>query len=81
MLEGVISKAMSIPQMIDKWKEIKKMKELQDMFVKETGISSWTEAEIEFPEFTTAEALDEFKKCSRKNVPQRYRYLKYPKYF
>ena len=33
-----------------------KMKELQKVFVKETGVASWDEVEIEF---TTAEALDE----------------------
>ena len=71
VLEGVITKEMSILEMITECKEIKKMKELQDAFVKETGGLSWTEAETEFPEFTTAEALE---KCSLKNVPRRYRY-------
>ena len=80
VLEGVITKEMSILEMITECKEIKKMKELQDAFVKETRVLSWTEAETEFPEFTTAEALDEFKKCSLKNVPHRYRYLIYTKY-
>lgn len=72
VLQGVISKEMSIQEMINECREIKKMKELQEVFVKETGVASWDEAEIEFPVFTTAEALDEFKKCSFKNVPQRY---------
>lgn len=55
----------------------KKLKELQEVFVRETGVASWDEAEKEFPDFTTAEALDEFKKCSLKNVPQRYLYLEH----
>lgn len=72
VLEAVITKESSIPEMIIECKGIKKMKELQEMFLKETGISSWNEAEKEFPEFTTPEALDEFKKCSLKSVPRRY---------
>ena len=42
------------------------------MFVRETGVSSWREAEKEFPAFATPEALDEFKKCPVKSIPQRY---------
>lgn len=42
------------------------------MFVRETGVSSWREAEKEFPAFATPEALDEFKKCPVKSMPQRY---------
>ena len=72
VLQGVTLKETSIQEMINECREIKKMKELQEVFVKETGVASWDEAEIEFPEFTTAEALDKFKKCSFKNVPQRY---------
>ena len=52
-------------------RDIKKLKEVQVMFVKETGVSSWSEAEKEFPAFATPEALDEFKKCPIKSMPQR----------
>ena len=69
MLRGVIANEMSIPEMMNK---CKKLKELQEVFLKETGVESWEEAEKEFPDFTTAEALDEFQKCSLKNLPQRY---------
>ena len=63
-----MSKDASIQELIN---ECKKMREIQEVFVKQTGVASWDEAEKEFPNFTTAEALDEFKKCSLKNVPQR----------
>ena len=72
ILQGVISKETSIPEMINDCRGIKRMKEIQDAFVKETGVATWDEVEKDFPEFTTAEALDEFKKCSLKSVPQRY---------
>ena len=35
-------------------------------------MSSWREAEKEFPAFATPEALDEFKKYPVKSMPQRY---------
>ena len=49
-----------------------KVKEVQEMFVRETGMCSWREAEKEFPAFATPEALDVFKKCPVKSLPQVY---------
>ena len=66
---------MSIQEMTVECREIKKLKEVKEMFVRETGVSSWREAKKEFPAFATPEALDEFKKCPVKSMPQRYRIL------
>ena len=77
VLQGVIKKETSgnpgdeIQEMIVECREIKKLKEVQEMFMRETGVSSWSEAEREFPAFVTPEALDEFKKCPAKSMPQR----------
>ena len=71
VLQGVIKKEMSIQEMIVECREIKKLKEVQEMFVRETGVPSWSEAKKEFPAFATPEALDEFKNCPMKSVPQR----------
>lgn len=71
VLQGVITKEMSIQEMIVECREIKKMKEVQELFMRETGVSSWREAEKEFPAYATPEALDEFKKCPMKSMPQR----------
>ena len=71
VLQGVITKEMSIQEMIVECREIKKMKEVQELFMRETGVSSWREAEKEFPAYATPEDLDEFKKCPMKSMPQR----------
>lgn len=71
VLQGVIKKEMSIQEITVECREVKKLKEVQEMFVRETGVSSWSEAEREFPAFVTAQALDEFKKCPVKSMPQR----------
>lgn len=71
VLQGVITKEMSIQEMIVECREIEKMKEVQELFMRETGVSSWREAEKEFPAYATPEALDEFKKCPMKSMPQR----------
>lgn len=71
VLQGVIKKEMSIQEVTVECREMK-LKEVQEMFVRETGVSSWREAEKEFPAFATPEALDEFKKCPVKSMPQRY---------
>ena len=52
--------------------ECREINKLKEMFMRETGVSSWSEAEKEFPAFATPEALDEFKKCPVKSMPQRY---------
>ena len=51
VLQGVIEKEMSIQEMTVECREIKKMKEVQEMFMRETGVLSWSEAEEEFPAF------------------------------
>ena len=71
VLQGVITKEMSIQEMIVECREIEKMMEVQELFMRETGVSSWREAEKEFPAYATPEALDEFKKCPMKSMPQR----------
>ena len=73
VLESVVDMELSIQEMVTECKEIKRLRDIQDSFVKETGSSSWEDAEQKFPAFATTEAFDEFKKCpfSAKCTPQR----------
>jgi len=73
LLESVVDMELSIQEMATECKEIKRLRDIQDEFVRQTGSSSWEEAEHKFPAFATTEAFDEFKRCpfSVKCVPQR----------
>ena len=72
LLESVVDMGLSIQEMATECKEIKRLRDIQDEFVRQTG-SSWEEAEHKFPAFATTEAFEEFKRCpfSVKCVPQR----------
>ena len=49
---------LSIQEMVTECKEIKQLRDMQDAFMKETGSSSWDDAEQKFPAFATTEAFD-----------------------
>lgn len=74
LLMDVADKEMSIQDMMAECKSVKSMREIQNAFIRETGVPSWQEAEEKFPEFVTAEALDKFRSCSFKsgNTPARF---------
>ena len=73
-MKDVAEKEMTIQEMMMECKEIKSLKEIQTAFVKETGVSSWEEAEESFPAFVTSEALDEFRSTNFKSgsTPSRF---------
>jgi len=58
----VLDMELSIQEMATECKEIKRL--IQDEFVRQTGSSSWEEAEHKFPAFATTEAFDEFHEMS-----------------
>ena len=60
LLTEVAKDKISITEMGAECLKIKRLRDIQRAFVKETGVKSWEEAESKFPEFTTAEAFDEF---------------------
>ena len=74
LLSDVASKNLNLQQMNADSSKIKKIRDIQTAFVRETGLSTWTEAKEKFPEQTTTEALDEFTSCkfTSKSTPQRY---------
>ena len=53
LLESVVDMELSIQEMATECKEIKWLRDIQDEFVRQTGSSSWEEAEHKFPAFTT----------------------------
>lgn len=74
LLSDVASKKLNLHQINAESNKIKKIRDIQAAFVRETGVSTWTEAAEKFPEHTTPEALDEFTSCkfTSKCTPQRY---------
>ena len=54
-------------EMMAECRDVKVLKEIQTKFIRETGVSSWEEATEKFPEFVTADALDEFRGCNFKS--------------
>ena len=56
----VMSKDKSIPEMTAECIKVKRMRDLQQSFILQTGSSSWEEATLKYPAHTTPEALDEF---------------------
>ena len=67
LLKDVADKEMSIQEMMAECRDVKVLKEIQTAFIRETGTSSWEEATVKFPDFATAEGLDEFRGCSFKS--------------
>lgn len=74
LLTDVASKKLNLQQMNAESAKTKKLQDIQAAFVKETRVSSWSEATDMFPMHTTSEALDEFTTCkfTTKSTPQRY---------
>ena len=74
LLKDVADKEMSIQEMMAECRDVKSLKEIQTKFIRETGVSSWEEATEKFPEFVTADALDEFRGCNFKSgsTPARF---------
>ena len=64
---------LSLPEMVTEFKEIKKLRDIQERFINETGVSSWEEVEEKFPSFADPDSLDQFRTCnfSTKTIPQR----------
>lgn len=48
ILEQVANKELSIAEMMIECKEMKKLKEIQEAFITQTGVASWEEAEERF---------------------------------
>ena len=63
LLISVESKEISIGEMAKQAKKTKNLKGVQKKFIELTGVSTWEEAQMLFPSFTTVEALDEFVGC------------------
>ena len=74
LLSEVATQESSIHELVAECHRNKQLRDVQEAFVKQTGMSSWEEAEAEFPECTTATALDEFitSKISTKFTNARY---------
>ena len=74
LLKDVADKEMSMQEMMAECRDVKVLKEIQTKFIRETGVSSWEEATEKFPEFVTADALDEFRGCNFKSgsTPARF---------
>ena len=60
LLCEVVSEEKSIPEMTAECIKIKRMRDVQQSFILQTGSSSWEEATLKYPAHTTPEALDEF---------------------
>ena len=60
LMERMTEKELSIAEMTKECKKRKILRELQKAFVDETGVKTWEEAEEKFPEFASAEGLDQF---------------------
>ena len=72
LLKDVAEKEMSMQEMMAECRGVKALKEIQTKFIRVTGVSS--EATEKFPEFVTADALDEFRGCNFKSgsTPARF---------
>ena len=60
LLERLTEKEMSIAEMTKECRKMKTLRDLQKAFVEQTGVKAWEEAVEKFPEFASAEALDQF---------------------
>ena len=60
LLTEVAEDEIGITEMGAECLKIKRLRDIQGAFVKETGVESWEEAQSKFPDFTTSEAFDEF---------------------
>ena len=74
LLKDVADREMTIQEMMAECKDVKSRKEIQTAFLRETGVTSWEEAEEKFPGFVTPEALDEYRACNFKSgsTPPRF---------
>jgi len=60
LLCEVVSEEKSIPEMTAECIRIKRMRDVQQSFILQTGSSSWEAATLKYPAHTTPEVLDEF---------------------
>lgn len=60
LLERLTKQELSIPEMTKEFRKMKTLRDLQKAFVVGTGVKTWEEAEMKFPDYTNAEALDQF---------------------
>ena len=60
LLCEVVAQDKSISEMTTECIKIKRMRDVQQSFIIQTGSSSWEEATMNYPAHTTPEALDEF---------------------
>ena len=74
LLKDVADKEISMQEMMAECRGVKVLKEIQTKYIRETGVSSWEEATEKFPEFVTADSLDEFGGCNFKSgsTPARF---------
>ncbi len=60
LLSEMASGEMSLAEMTAECNKVKRLRDLQQSFVDQTGSVSWEEATSKYPAYTTSEALDEF---------------------
>ena len=70
-------KELSIAEMTKECKKRKILRELHKAFVDETGVKTWEEAEEKFPDFASAEGLDQFGNPTKTINCNRYNMLQY----
>ena len=60
LLSEVASTEKSVAEMTAECVKVKRLRDVQQSFMLQTGSSSWEEATSKYPSHTTPEALDEF---------------------
>ena len=60
LLHEVASGEKSLAEVGKECIKIKRLGEVQNTFLAETGVEDWEKAQERFPDFTTSEALDEY---------------------
>lgn len=74
LLKQLTEKELSIAEMAKECKKMKILRDLQRAFVEQTGVKTWEEAEEKFPDFASAEALDQFIEGNSKKTKDSNRY-------
>ena len=74
LLQDVAERKTSVSEMAGECLNVKRLRDLQAAFIKETGMASWEDAKAKFPESTTPEAFDEFllPRTSNKSLTPRF---------
>ena len=60
LLERLTKEELNIQEMAKECRKMKTLRDLQKAFIQETGLKTWDEAVEKFPDFASAEALDQF---------------------